>query len=156
MSGNNEALLDGIMDTSMGDVEAAPEFIDPPAGKYHLKVEKSDVKACKVNDSKTGAERDDVRVTVQLSIVNTVDLNNANDAPANNGDLFSQSWLVGNVKGRGFFKSFVSHLIPAEALDQQSLGDIVAALPETEFMATAKCVTSNGYTNVRLSNIEAA
>lgn len=144
-------LLDDIMNGSLGDVEAAPDFVTPPSGKYKLEIVSANAKQCIVKKDKP-EERADIRATITMRILETIELASPSEVAPANKDMFSISFLLGG-EGASYFKAFLINFVPAEKLAEFSKAEAMQVLPELQFTATLTSTEKDGFTNTRIRNV---
>lgn len=122
--------LDALMDTDMGSVEAAPDFIKPAAGTYILDVTKAEIVKSK---PKAGEEPKAPRIVITYSIAETLE---SDEAPFPNGSLFSEGFQA-TEDGLGYFKKQAGKLLNISDMNGAKLRDILEGLLEVKGV---KCV----------------
>ena len=120
--------LDALMDQSMDTVEAAPDYVIPPAGQYVLSVENVEIKQ---KDSKKpeGGKYARIQLTYKIEgIVQTSEM-----APAV-GSMFSDSFMA-DEEGLKYFKRQAQNILNMKALGQIKLGELMTGLKGAAFKA---------------------
>lgn len=156
--------VDDLDSLTLDDVEAAPDFLTPPSGKYRLGVKDASIQKREVD----GETKQSIRIIYQVR--KTLELNNQEDDLVPDGSLFSENF---NAPGEGlkFFKARMKKLL-GDDLAGISIKDMLAFLPkqfgedengqrgDQEILTTLKRVTTkdkesgNEYENVRFQKIE--
>ena len=110
-------LLDDVLNVNVDDVEDLPDFVEPPAGEYIVKVE--DVETKEYTNENTGETS--IIVSPRYSIVQTVQLNNPSEQPVPDGSLFSESFFL---KNPAFLKQYLKHIY-GDAMQGKTFGDLL-------------------------------
>lgn len=163
MSGENEVLLDldSMLEETMDAVEAAPDFVEPPDGKYRLKTVSCKLSIKEVTDEETGKEVQKARILCILALVACHEQVNQEELPAELGSIFSQSWTW-TKDGQGFFKAFCNKVLGEAAIKGASYRQLFDVLSDantpTEFDAKIKTTTSRykgkEFRNTRLAIVK--
>lgn len=165
--------LDALLDGGLANVEAAPEFITPDTGDYHLALVDLKVDTIEVKDATKRAERASrgesntihkIRVTHQ--VINTLLLEDESKRPPKPMSLVSEDFNL-DEKGLSFYKARMADIleangVAAESLDEGSLREQLETLPQAGFVyyAHIKSTTrtmddGREFDNIRISQIRA-
>lgn len=122
--------LDALLDQSMAEVEAAPNYVEPENGQYILTVE--DTGADQVKSKEAGKD-DYVRLKHVYKIEQVVQQEGMPIAP---GSLFSDSWMFSDA-GLPYFKARSCDIAEANGEDREAIG----GLKVSELLAGVKGMT---------------
>lgn len=132
----NETILDldNMLDMAMDSVEAAPDFCNPPAGDYALKV--ADVKTEKYTPKAeagkpVAAENSAARIRITYAVVKTIA---TKELPVAEGSLFSESFMY-TEKGISYFKRQAMNIMNVKDLTGATMRDVLEGLKDSEFNA---------------------
>ena len=147
--------LDSLMEGTLDETEAAPDFVDPPSGKYRLRVKSHKAKATEKKDEETGADVTKNSLNLIVSVVETVEIADG-EMPVENGSMFSMRYNM-TREGLGYFKAFAQKVLGAEAIKGVSIRAIADELCNEEhvFFAAVRQTTSKykgkDYTNINVN-----
>lgn len=153
--------LDSLFDQKMSDVEAAPDFVNPPAGLYSLQIKECGPEKYKTKAKDGKPEEDKVRIKTLISVLATTELGDKSQPPVPNGSLFS---IQNNADedGKKYFKRFVMNVMNAseDDLKEATFKDMFDGMKDITFDAAitvTKTVNPAGgyYENVRVRPIHA-
>ena len=122
--------LDAMLDTKMDEVETLPDFINPPAGNYALKV--MEVKIEKYSPKKE-PDIKKPRIRVTYSVVETKEVAQGS-IPVANGSLFSETFM-GTEEGIKYFKKSAMGTLGVRDFEGASLKDVMEGMKDAEFDA---------------------
>lgn len=120
-NGEEEVLLDleNFEETSAADIEAAPEFIEPPTGRYKLST------ACKLEDYERegddGEQKQLKRYRIIYSIEEVIQLKDDKELVPANGSMFSETFTV-TSEGLKYFKQRAQSILGD--LGNATLGEV--------------------------------
>lgn len=133
-----ETILDieDVLNKSVDDVEDAPEFVTPPAGKYKLdiinaKIEKYDSKDRDENGTLTGETVKKTRLKIFYAVKETVELADESEQPVAPGSMFNETFQANKV-GLSFFKRQAKKILGEENIKGCTIGQIVEVLAAGE------------------------
>lgn len=99
--------LDNLEDMSMENTEAAPEFIEPPSGRYRLgvqvKTEAYEADETDTDGNKTGEKVPAKRIRFIYTIQEVLELKNKKELTPAEGSLFSESFKA-TAEGLRYYK----------------------------------------------------
>jgi len=164
---SNETLidLDNLDNIDMSTMESAPEFIEPPAGRYKLGVqakieeyEKDEV----IDKEKTGEKVKAKRIRFTYDIQETLELKNKKDLTPAEGSLFSETFTA-TAEGLPYFKTRAASILGD--LGNATIKEVIGTINKETIGITAdvkvKTTTvkdadgnSKDYTNVNVRVIE--
>ena len=132
----NETILDldNMMDMAMDSVEAAPDFCNPPAGDYSLKVQdvKTEKYTPKVEAGKPEPAKDSAaRIRITYAVTKTIA---TKEMPVADGSLFSESFMY-TEKGISYFKRQAMNILNVKDFTGATLKDVIDGLKDAEFNA---------------------
>jgi hypothetical protein len=146
--------LDNLDDLDVSSFEAAPEFIDPPKGRYILNL------TAKVEPYEKDGE-DKKRSRCIYSVKDAVELANKKDLVPAEGSMFSETFQV-NPEGMKYWKSKAIAILGD--LGNSTVGDVLRELNNgVQFVADVRMKTSTGkdadgnartYENVQVRIVE--
>lgn len=143
-------LLDDVMNQSMGEVEAAPEFVMPPNGRYLLNIEKAELEEFSWTDAKTQEEMSAVKCNITYSILEALELSDASAIPVPAGSLFSEGIGL-EYKGTSPLKTFLGKIFGDE-VGNYTFIEGVTALQNVQIEAVVRVKTNKGgFENARTS-----
>lgn len=119
--------IEDLMDASIDDLQDLPPFEVPPVGHYKLNLSLS---RKSINDKPC--------IEAAFMVVETLELKNAEEKPAENGTKFSQLYTMDNEFGQGAFKLFMAPIVPALGLQGKKISEIIAAVQNVTIAATVK------------------
>lgn len=106
--------LDNLDDISLAGIEAAPEFIEPPTGRYKLgvqaKMEEYEKDEKDAEGEKTGEKVKAKRIRFTYSILETMELKDKKDLQPADGSLFSETFTA-TSEGLPYFKTRASAIL---------------------------------------------
>jgi hypothetical protein len=148
--------LDALLDQSMAEVEAAPNYVEPENGHYILTV--ADTSADKKKSTKEGQE-DYVVLKHQYRIDEVKQQEGMPIAP---GSLFSDQWMLTD-KGLPYFKARTLDIAEANGEDREALGglklsEMLAGVKDMQFQCIIKKTPrsdDSGRFNIRIESIAA-
>ena len=114
-------LMDSLLDSSLDDVETAPEFVDLPNGEYVLHIKKSEAKEMPAKEDKPAA----VAVTVTYEVRQTVALADTSKEPVDEGSMSSERFNLTET-GKPYFKRYLQNIFGDTT--GVSLGESIQAL----------------------------
>lgn len=120
--------LNSVLGQSIDDVEAAPEFVEPPDGAYMLEIADAKAEEYKVSDKDTGNEVTRTRLKIIYKVVQTHKLIHNEDSPVPVGSLFSEQFMT-NEQGLSFFKRQAKNVLGEDVIKGTSIGEILKELP---------------------------
>lgn len=149
---SNETILDldSMMDIQMDSVQAAPDYVTPPAGVYILSVADAVIEKKAKKEQKEGAAKDYTRIRVTYAVVKTVELAQQNEPPVADGSLFSENFM-GTEDGLGYFKRAAMNILNVKDFTGATLKDIMEGMKGAEFKCrlTVK-KNAEGFENVQI------
>ena len=135
--------MNEVLDTSIDNVEDAPEFVIPPDGEYMLEVKDSKLEDYKVT-LKDGTEEKRVRLKIIYSVVQTHELSNEEEHRVPAGAMFSEQFMT-NPQGLSYFKRQAKNILGEETIKGAVIRDILKELPNNhQFNATVKVKRTKG------------
>lgn len=146
--------LDAILDTSMEEVQEAPNYVVPENGIYVLRVANTEAKT---NKSKEEGKEDYVTLHHEYEILEVVEQEGLPIAP---GSLFGDRWMF-QEKGLEYFKTRTLDIAEANGEDRTEIGrlklsEMLQGVKDMTFKCViAKSPRSDDPTrfNTRISNI---
>lgn len=144
--------MEDMLNQTLDNVAAAPDFSNPPAGEYRLSVK--DAKLVKAI-----AEGKNHRLSVTYSVEQTYSTA-ANEAPVPDGTMFSENFQFTD-KGLPYFKSRVAAILNVSDVNGVTIGDMLTSIKGQAFDAriTIKKSPKEGggeYENVNIKVIPPA
>lgn len=169
MANANETLidLDNLDSVSLDSFDSAPEFIEPPAGRYKLgvqvKIEKYERDEKDAEGDKTGMKVAAKRIRFVYSIQDVVELKSKNELAPAEGSMFSETFTA-TQEGLPYFKTRASAILGD--LGKASIKEVIEELngESISFMADVKLRVSKvkdadgnekDYTNVNVRVVSA-
>lgn len=141
--------LDALMDGTLAEVEAAPDYVNPPTGQYNVSIVEVKMEQFEKNvygdDRKpTGEKEDAVRIRLTRSVDSIIELADAKSIPPADGSLYSENFMYDD-KGLARFKRDAAKWLGYDSseLDQLSLRDLFLVLEESEPKACLIKTTEN-------------
>jgi hypothetical protein len=129
MADNTILDLDALLETNMDNVETLPDFVNPPAGVYMLKVE-----AAEVEKYKNKEQKDQARLKIRYVTQSTIELADSKELPVKDGSLFSESFMA-TEEGIKYFKRQALNIMNVDDAAGATLKDLMQGLIGTEFKA---------------------
>lgn len=126
--------LDAMMDIEMDKVETLPDFVQPPAGAYHLTVSDCKVEKFKAKAKDNKPAQDSSRIKIFYSVDKTLELTNNSDLPVKDGSLFSDSFM-GTEEGLKYFKRQAMNILNVKDLEGARFKDVMEGLKGISFKA---------------------
>lgn len=104
------SVLEQFMDSSLADVEAAPEYITPPSGVYNLRIEGIN---CKEVTLKSGQNKGKtvVCVVVTYSLLDCESTAVPGASVPEEGSLFTESFFMTET-GEAYWVRFLDNVLP--------------------------------------------
>jgi len=145
MSNDTILDLDSLLDSSLNTVKDVPDFVQPPAGIYQLKVQsaKSEQYDKKDKDDKTKTSKA-LRLRISYEILTT---HETKEMPVSDGSLFSESFMA-TEDGLGYFKNQAKKIFNVKDLGDAKIRDILESLVGQEFKAAITVRKTGEYENV--------
>lgn len=144
--------LDSMLDKKMNDVETIPDFINPPAGLYLLKVPKCEVEKYDAKDEQGNKTIKAQRIRLTYQVVETFQHDQA-EQPVPNGTMFSTTFTA-TEQGLEFFKKAAMTVLGLDDFEEASIKDVMQGVVEAdEFCAKITVQTSKGEGNKVYENI---
>lgn len=145
MSNDTILDLDNILDGNLAQTEDVPDYVNPPAGLYQLKL--LDAKLEKFTLKKKAGVRDSdqqsARIKFQYEIVEVLD---TKELPPAAGSLFSESFMA-NEDGLKYFKKQAKAILNVADFGDTSIRDILDGLKDAEFKAAISIRKSGEFEN---------
>lgn len=146
--------IDAILEGNTAGIQAAPDYNNPPAGRYRLGGVSAKLEKYKSKDKDTGEETMGVRFRITHKVLKTYELaKGSQELPVADGTMFSLSFLY-SEEGIPFFKKYAQEVLNLSDLGETSYKDILEAIAQAEFDATISIrITKNGdktYENVNV------
>lgn len=116
--------LDQLNEMGADTVEAAPEFVDPPKGRYAC-LAQAKFENFKKEDRETGIEEEGVRIRVIYSIDSVAQLKDPLELQPAKGSLFSETFM-GTAEGLRYFKTRAQGILGD--LGNAKWGEVIAAI----------------------------
>lgn len=140
--------MDSLLDSNLAGVKDVPDFIQPPAGNYGLKIND-----CKIEKYKTKAkdgkpEAEAMRIRLLYEVEEVIDVV-AGQLPPASGSLFSENFTA-TEDGLAFFKKQAKQIMNVTDLGDTSLREIIGALKDVSFKAAVSTRKSGEYENVNV------
>ena len=137
MSENTILDLDALLDGSLDNVQAAPDYVTPPPGNYMLAIDDAKLEKYKSKEGKEG-----VRIKLGYKVVQTIDLSeNTDEPPVADGSMFSESFLY-TEEGLPYFKKTAQNILDVKSIEGVSMRELLDGLKGTEFRARIGSRTS--------------
>lgn len=153
----NETLLDldSMLEGSLDGVEAAPEFIEPPDGKYILSCKSAKLSKKEKTNPETGEDETSNVINIVYSIEKTVEIKDT-ETPVPDKSLVSERFQANTLEQLGYFKTRAQKLLGAEVIKGVPLKDIIKGLPDAKpFNASIRTVETKDkgktYRNTRIT-----
>lgn len=122
--------LDAMLDGTLDQIQAAPDYVTPPPGDYILSVEEAKLEKYKNKEQKEG-----IRIKIQYKVNQTVALSEHTEEPAvADGSMFNETFQY-TEEGLPYFKKAAQSILNVKSLDGVSLRDIFDGLRGQEFQA---------------------
>lgn len=118
--------MEDMLNQTLDNVQAAPDFSNPPAGEYRLSVK--DAKLVKAKE-----EGKNHRLAVTYSVEQTYSTA-ANEAPVPDGTMFSENFQFTD-KGLPYFKSRVAAILNVSDVNGVTIGDMLTSIKGQAFDA---------------------
>lgn len=146
MSNDTILDLDALLDSTMDGVKDVPDFVNPPAGVYMLRVKeaKSEQYTQKAKDGKP--EQKALRLKIMYEVAETIE---TKEAPVADGSLFSESFMA-TEDGLGYFKNQAKKIFNVKELGDAKIRDILESLTGQEFKAAITIRKTGEYENVQV------
>lgn len=119
--------LDNELDESVDSTEAAPDFVEPPNGKYRIGFKSCDLKT-KESEDEDGEEKTTARINLICYVVETVEISE-DETPVENGSIFSQGFQW-DENGKAYFKRLCNKVLGKKAVDGASWRQLFQAMGE--------------------------
>ena len=134
--------LDEELNQTLDDTESAPEFIEPPDGKYRLKTVKAGLKGKEV-ENKEGEEELQVRMNCVYAVVKTYEIGD-DQSPVPDGTLVGEgfNWTA---EGRPYFKTRCEKIFGVESVKGATVKDLAEEFKNShEFDCTIRTSETKG------------
>jgi hypothetical protein len=142
--------LDAMFDKKMDDVETLPDFVNPPAGNYSLKVSDVSVKKFKTKPKDGKSAQEAARIMVQYEVTKTIE---TEDIPVKDGALFSESFMA-TEEGIKFFKKKAMNILNVESFEGATMKDVMEGLKGVEFLARITIRKTKGDDGSEFENVQ--
>lgn len=154
MSNDTLLDLDSILEESVDNTTSAPDFVEPPNGKYKLSVKSVKLRQDEKKNKETGVMEKKASISAIIVVEDTVEIVDG-EVPVPNGSIFSQRWQWTD-DGKSYFKSFAEKVLGVEACKGASWKQIMEELPNKHsFNARVTVKKDDKYTNINLNDIQA-
>ena len=131
MSENTILDLDAMLDGTLDNVAAAPDFVTPPPGDYVLLVKDAVLEKYKGKEGKP----DGARFKLTYQVVQTVELSaKTTEPPVADGTLFNDTFLY-SEEGLPYFKKAAQNILNLATTDGATIRELLDGLKGTEFPA---------------------
>lgn len=136
--------LNDVLNASVDSVPDAPEFVTPPDGAYILGIQSAKAEEYNTTDKDTKEEVKKVRLKIFYTVIKTVELANAEEAPVADGSMFTEQFMT-NEQGLSFFKRQAKNVLGEDNIKGAMIGDILKELGNGHtFTAEVKQKKSKG------------
>jgi len=124
---NQPVSIDDLMDSSIDDLKDLPPFIVPPVGHYKLQVS---LAKKVVNDNPC--------IEASFVLLETLELKNPAETPAEIGTKFSSLFQLNNEFGQGAFKALVTPIAAGLGLQGSKVSVLVEKIQNITIGASLK------------------
>lgn len=120
--------MEDLDNISIDEIESAPGFVNPPTGRYKLKLDscKTDVYTPKSGDNKGKKVR---RLKHIYTILSVSELTDASEQVPANGSKCSKNWNIDD-KGLPYWKKHIEDLFGVDTIKGLTFGDLRAYVNE--------------------------
>ena len=119
------------MDESLDDFAEAPDYLNPPAGDYRLKVTKGEIKDFSYEATDKREAQSGQNIVLTIAVVETKELVKDDEPPVPEGSLFTKKYK-GDRDGLGKFKRDFKKIMKLESLAGITLGNMLDLLSDDE------------------------
>lgn len=156
--------LDSLENGTLDDVEAAPDFVEPPTGDYLLGISKAGIEEFLSKKAKEEGKEPVTRIRFIYTVKKVHQLADANELQPAEGSLFSENFQ-GTSEGLRYFKKRVQDILGgADKIKGATIKDICNELEAGGYEFNARVTlkvtkdkeTGNEYRNVNLRVTKAA
>lgn len=150
--------LDSMLEQSLSETVAAPDFVTPENGIYVLTVKDTSAEKKEAKDKKKAEAEGKPTTYVQLKFFYNIDeVVEQEGAPIRVGSLFSETFTVSDA-GLPFFKKRVAEIAvsqgeDAAVADSLSIKEALEMVKGVQFKTTIKQRKNGDNTNVNLNNL---
>lgn len=119
------------MDESLDDFAEAPDYLNPPAGDYRLKVTGASIKDFSYEAKGDMEAQKGQNIVLTIAVVETKELVKDDEPPAPEGSLFTKKYK-GDRDGVGKFKRDFKKIMRLDSLAGITLGSMLELLSDEE------------------------
>lgn len=121
--------LDELLDSSMEDVETAPDYVEPENGVYILKVAEAKIEQGSITDpAKVQKAKDEGKPTTFARLRHTYSIEQVisqeQGTPIKPGSMFSDQWMASKESGLPYFKARTIAIAVANGEDGDTIGKL--------------------------------